>query len=468
MKRSIIGLVVVAAVGAGAAAYYMRDGEAVEGAAANRPGGNNGRGGGGGMGGPGGGFGGPGGFGGFGGGPRMPMTVELSTVKRGDVSMQIQVVGNLIGAATVAAAPKVSGRLDSVAVRLGDRVTEGQPIAKIEDRELQEQLKQAEASHAVAEATIRQRAADLKLAEVNRDRNNNLYERQLISRQTYDDTEARYQAAEAQVDLAQAQLLAAKSRLDELKINMANTTITSPVNGFVASRALDPGAWVTPNTAFLSLVDISRVRLIANIIEKDLRRIHLGLESQVEVDAYPGEKFTGRVAHMAPILDPATRTAQIEIEIPNSGFRLKPGMYAKVNFTVDKRENTLVVPASAVIDLGGKRGVFVPAEGNLATFRAIEQGVTTTELVEVAAGLTEGEKIITTGSGALREGDRIVLPGESPQNAGSGRGGRGGGRRGGSPGSGQGDGQRGGAPGGAAPQPQAPREGAPIRPSTGD
>jgi RND family efflux transporter MFP subunit len=437
MKRSIIGLVVVAAVGAGAAAYYMRDGEAVEGAAANRPSGNNGRGGAGGPGGPGGGFGGPGGFGG---GPRMPMTVDLSTVKRGDVSMQIQ-------------------------VRLGDRVSEGQPIAKIEDRELQEQLKQAEAAHAVAEATIRQRVADLKLAEVNRDRNSNLYERQLISRQTYDDTEARYQAAEAQVDLARAQLLAAKSRLDELQINMSNTTITSPVNGFVASRVLDPGAWVTPNTAFLSLVDISRVRLIANVIEKDLRRIQLGLESQVEVDAYPGEKFSGRVLHMAPILDPATRTAQIEIEIPNSSFRLKPGMYAKVTFTVDKRDNTLVVPANAVVDFGGKRGVFVPSEGNLATFRAIEQGVTTAELVEVASGLTEGEKIITTGAGALREGDRIVLPGEKPQNAG---GGRSGGRRGGAPGSGQGGGAPGAAPGGTAPPKPPPPEGAPIRPSTGD
>jgi len=463
MKRSIIGLAVVAAIGAGAVAYYMRDGEAVEGAAANRPpSGNSGRGGGG--------FpGGPGGFGGGFSGPRMPMTVELAAVKRGDISQEIQVVGNLIGLATVAATPKVSGRLDSVEVRLGDRVNEGQAIAKIEDRELQEQLKQAEASHAVAEATIRQRAADLKLAEVNRERNRNLLERQLISRQTYDDTEARYQAAEAQVDLAQAQLLAATSRLDELKINLSNTTITSPVNGFVASRALDPGAWVTPNSVFLTLVDITKVRLIANVIEKDLRRIQLGQQAGVEVDAYPGEKFTGRISHMAPILDPATRTAQIEIEIANASFRLKPGMYAKVSFSVDKREQTLVVPTRAVVDIAGKQGVFLATEGNTATFRAIEAGVTTADLLEVTAGLTEGEKIITTGAGALREGDRIVLPGQKPQNA-SGQGGRGGrgDRRGGSGSGGSGGGERSGAPAGAPPQ-QPAREGAPpIRPSTGD
>jgi RND family efflux transporter MFP subunit len=233
------------------------------------------------------------------------------------------------------------------------------------------------------------------------------------------------------------------------------------VNGFVASRELDPGAWVTPNSAFLSLVDISTVRLVTNVVERDLRRVHLGLAADVEVDAYPGQKFNGRVSHMAPILDPATRTAQIEIEIGNPGGQLKPGMYAKVNFTVDKRENTIVVPASAVVDFGGKRGVFLAAEGNLATFRPIESGVTTSELVEVTGGLSEGEKIITTGAGALREGDRIVLPGQSPQNAG-GNGGRGG-RRGGSGSGGEGR----GVPGGA-PQPQPAGEGAPIRPRTGN
>ena len=107
---------------------------------------------------------------------------------------------------------------------------------------------------------------------------------------------------------------------------------------------LDPGAWVTPNTAFISVVDIGVVRLVANIVEKDIRRITQDLPADVEVDAYPGEKFTGRVAHIAPVLDPATRTGQIEVEIANPDFRLKPGMYAKVAFTVDKKENALVIP----------------------------------------------------------------------------------------------------------------------------
>jgi HlyD family secretion protein len=389
------------------------------------------------------------------------MTVELASVSRADMSQRITVVGNLIGAATVAAAPKINGRLAAVSVRMGDRVGRGQPLAKIEDSELLEQVKQAEASFGVSAATIRQRQADLKFAQTNLDRSRNLFDRQLIPKQTLDDAEARHQAATAQLDLASAQHQQAQARLDELKINLANTVIASPVTGFVASRALDPGAWVTPNTAFISVVDISTVRLVAGVIEKDVRRIEVGLPAEVEVDAYPGEKFLGKVAHVAPVLDPATRTAQVEVEIANPNFRLKPGMYAKVNFSVDHREKTLVVPANAVVDLGEQRGVFLAADGDKAKFHPVSTGLVDQNLIEVLDGLKEGDRIISTGAAALREGDPIVLAGSegAPQ---GGRGERGaleggGGRRGGEAG-----GSQASAPGDNGSQRSARPEGAPA------
>jgi HlyD family secretion protein len=429
MKRSIIVIAIIAAIGVGAGAYYITRG-GTEAVRQSQGGGA-----------PGGGFGGgPGGFFGGRGGPRLPMTVELAAVKRADMAEQITVVGNLIGAATVDAVPKVSGRLQVVSVRLGDRVSRGQPLAKIEDFELREQIKQAEASFEVSAATIRQREADLRLAQTNLDRSRNLFERQLIPKQTFDDTDARQQAAIAQLDLARAQHAQAQARLDELKINLSNTQITSPVNGFVGKRTLDPGAWVTPNTAFLSVVDITIVRMVANVVERDLRRISAGQPAQVEVDAFPGETFTGEVAHVAPVLDPATRTAQIEIEVPNPHHRLKPGMYARVRFTVDKRENALVVPTNAVVDYQGQKGVFFAdkgEQGEIARFKPVQVGLVDDVHAEVASGLGEGERVITTGAAALREGDRIVLPGprSGADHGGDGptgeRGGRGRGQRGG-------------------------------------
>jgi RND family efflux transporter MFP subunit len=351
---------------------------------------------------------------------RPPMPVEFATARRAPLTERVLVVGNLIGAATVQAVPKINGRLQSVDVQLGDQVRHGQVIAKVEDREIQEQVRQAEAAYRVGEATIRQREADLKLAQTNLERNKSLLERQLLPKQTYDDTEAREQAAVAQLDLARAQFEQAKARLEELKINLANTAIVSSVDGFVAKRFLDPGATVSPNVPVASLVDIRTVRMVANLVEKDLKRVTVGTRADVDVDAFPGETFSGRVGRVAPVFDPATRTAEMEIEVPNSAFRLKPGMYARVQLTVATRADAITVPSNAVVRLDGKPGVFTVqarsagagSDGGDTTmnvkFVLVEMGIRDGENVEIVSGVRDGVRVITTGAGALKDGDRVV------------------------------------------------------------
>ena len=382
---------------------------------------------------------GPGGPGGAAGGSfaRPPMTVELAQVGRADVAEHLTVVGNLIGAATVEVAPKVSGRLESVTVRLGDRVARGQVVARIEDSEIREQVKQAEASFEVAAATVRQREADLKFAETSLERSRNLYTRQLLPKQTLDDAEARFQSAAAQIDLARAQFSQARSRLDELRITRSNTSIVSPVEGFVGKRYLDPGAFVSSTTAIMALVDIRLVRLVVNLVERDLRRVSTGAAGDVEVDAFPGETFEGRVARIAPVLDPATRTAEMEIEIANRDFRLKPGMYARVRLTTARRAQTLVVPRNALVDVNGTRGVFVPARREpapaaagapqggrgpayQARFVTVDTGIQEGERVEVLAGLREGDTIVTTGAAAVQDGDPLIVGGGAAARGGQG------------------------------------------------
>jgi RND family efflux transporter MFP subunit len=387
-------------------------------------------------------------------GGRPPMPVEFAVVKRAPVSEQILVVGNLIGAATVQVVPRVNGRLATVNVRLGDSVRRGQTVAKVEDQEIQEQVRQAEAAYKVAEATIRQRDADLKLARTNKERSESLYKRQLLPQQTYDDTVARLEAAQAQNDLANAQFEQAKARLEELKITLQNTIIASPVDGFVSKRFSDPGAFVGPNSPVVSVVDIRTVRMVANMVEKDTKRVPVGTAAAVEVDAFPGEKFAGRVSRVAPVFDPATRTAEMEIEIPNGQFRLKPGMYSRVQLVVDSRANALTVPRNALVELDGKPGVFIAAGGSGSTSRGqgqgqagapaaqgqaqpagqgqsaapaltakflpVQVGIRDGEHIEITSGLQDGTRVITTGAGALKDGDRIVAA--TPEGRGGGGG----------------------------------------------
>ena len=162
-----------------------------------------------------------------------------------------------------------------------------------------------------------------------------------------------------------------------------------------------------------SVVDIRFVRLIANLVERDLRRVDTGAAADVDVDAFPGETFKGRVARVAPVLDPATRTATMEIEIPNGDSRLKPGMYARVRLTVAQRQNALVVPRNALVDVEGKRGVYVyDASAKKAQFREVGVGLQDDQRAEVTSGLSEADRVVTTGAAALRDGDTVLLPGQ--------------------------------------------------------
>jgi RND family efflux transporter MFP subunit len=333
----------------------------------------------------------------------------MADVVKGDISAHMTVVGNLVGEQTVDVVPRAGGRLVSVNVQLGDRVRRNQLLAKIEDFEIVEQVKQAEASLEVARATIRQREADLKVAELNFERSKNLYGRQLLAKQALDDAESRFLAAQAQLDLSKAQSTQTSARLEELQINLANTRITSPVDGYVGRRNADPGAWVSQQAPVVSVVDIARLRLIANVVEKDLRLVNVGDPASVEVDAFPGEQFKGRIARVAPVLDPATRTAPMEVEIPNTDNRLKPGMYAKVLLTIEERKGTTMVPKVAVVDFEGKRGVWVPEGENKARFVEVKLGLEDPERMEILAGLQVGDRIVTDGAASLRAGDTMVL-----------------------------------------------------------
>jgi RND family efflux transporter MFP subunit len=416
MKRIVIIAVIVAAALAGVAFYsgmFSRDNaaQAADAQQAAAPGGGQaGRQGGGAR-----------------GGGRGQLTVELAPVVHAAVNRELAVVGNLIGDQTVSVVPRTAGRLEELTVKLGDRVTRGQRIARIEDEEIREQVKQAEAAFEVAKATIRQREADLDLAKTNVERSRNLFQRQLLPQQTLDDAEAKYQSAQASLDLARAQNNQSQARLDELRINLQNTLIVSPVNGFVARRSADPGAFVSANAPIVDVVDITRVRLVANIIEKDLKQIGVGDMARVEVDAFPGENFMGRIARLSPVLDPATRTAPIEIEIPNDTYRLKPGMYARVGIVTESHPNALVVPTNALVDASGTRGVYLSVN-NLASFHPVKVGIEGNDRTEILDGVAEGDRVVTTGAAGLRNGDPIVLAGGGAGRGG--RGGRGGGRGG--------------------------------------
>src|SRR5262245_50846330 len=346
--------------------------------------------------------------------PRVNMpTVEVSKVRLGPLNEKVLLVGALKPVAQVDVVSKMTGRIDQLQAEIGDLVQKGTLIAKVDEDEVRQQVNRAAAALDVAKASLSQKQTDLEILKKELDRTIELHENQLIPRRDLDTAEARYRGAIAQETLAKAQIDQAQAELRELRVRLDNTRILAPISGLVGKRHLDNGALVNPSMPVVSLVDLSTMVMEINAPEKDLVKIRAGLEAGIVLDAFPNQTFKGRVIRLSPILDPATRTGSVEVEVPNPKMMLKAEMFARVELDLGTRHNTLLIPREALVSHEQQRGVFKLQE-DIARFQAIDAGVIQGGEVEVIGGLKEGESVITLGVNLVKNGDKVRLRSEKP------------------------------------------------------
>ncbi|MFO0659471.1 MAG: efflux RND transporter periplasmic adaptor subunit [Polyangiaceae bacterium] len=297
---------------------------------------------------------------------------------------------------------KTVGYLDAVLVDRGDKVKKGQLLATVRPSDLPDQL-------AVARGALAQAQAQVELTKANVDRARTLAPQGLISQQELAQHEAAYASAKAIEQANRAQISAAGARLGE-------TRIESPLDGYVLSRRLDPGALVgTPAAG--SIITVARtdtLRVFLAVNERDAAKIALDREVQIEVDALPGKRFAGRVARLAPAFDSVTRTLEAEIHLKNDQGELRPGMYGHGAIVVDVHKARPIIPNGALQISDRKRFVFV-LEGDRVRRRPVETGVDEGDWLEIVSGLDGGEDLVVSGIDALSDGAqaRVAKPAAS-------------------------------------------------------
>jgi RND family efflux transporter MFP subunit len=353
---------------------------------------------------------------------RVPL-VDTAIASEGSLEDKVSLVGSLRPIAEVQVMSKIAGRVEKVLVDVGDIVQAGQLLAQVEDREIQQQIQEAEASLSVARAAIRGREAELKNVVLQVKRYRELHEQNLIARQDLDDLITRQQSAEAQLELGKAQATQAQANLNQFKINLENTRSNAPMDGFVGKRSIHPGALVAINTPIVNLVDLRTLRMVINVVERDIVRVNKGVTAEVSVDAFPGRTFAGKVLRVSPVMDPATRTGQVEIHVSNPGNLLRAEMFARVTLDLGTSRKGILVPREALVYKGDRSGVFT-LDGSVVRFRPVEPGLTQQASVEILQGLKAGEKVVAMGASLLKDGDQVRLRGEGPP---AGRGGKSGG-----------------------------------------
>ena len=363
--------------------------------------------------------------------------VEVSLVTQERIEEKIVRTGDIVPDAQVTIYSKVQGWVEKINVREGDRVKTGQVLVTLDAREAEAAVAQSKASLEAAAARlkqvkatseeavqsqIQQSKATLELAESDLKRAQELLDKNFISRQQLDEARTKYNVAKAayeltlnslrqktwenDIALAEAQVRQAKANLDMTQAQLANLIILSPMNGGVTKRHVDPGTMLKDTSPILTLMDLTEVKMVVNVIEKEFVRLQKGQAVKITVTAFPPRTFQGRIAIITPALELQSRTAEIQISVPNPGYVLNPGMFGRAEILIRSDPQALLVPIQAVVTQEDKDVVFVLKDGK-AYRRLVQKGLTKDTFVEITQGLKAGEQVITAGHGFLKDGSPV-------------------------------------------------------------
>lgn len=337
-----------------------------------------------------------------------PIAVEITRVQKRTVNDRIDVVGSLDANASVELRARVSGYIKKLPYDMGDYVEAGAVVVELDDSEFTESVVRAEAALKVAQANLAAQTAKADLAQDDVNRLSGLAESGVTTPQQLDQARAQLAIAQAELELGQAQVAQAESDRLQSQLRLKDTKITTPFAGYVASRLVETGDLAQPNLPLLNIADLSIVRTIVHVVERDYHRVQAGQRAQIQVDAYPGEWFEGTVIRKAPVVDPDTRTAEVHIELLNDKARLKPGMHARVRLMFGQRHDAEVVPIAAVFERNGQPAVYL-IEGTppRTVLRTVQVGVTEGNVVEIVSGLSVGEQVVTLGARLVADGQSV-------------------------------------------------------------
>jgi len=346
--------------------------------------------------------------------------VEVVEIQRGPIALLRTFSGELEAQAEFVVAPKVSGRVERVVVNIADTVSRGQVVAELDNAEYVQAVAQAQADLSVARANFSEAESGLEIANREFKRTESLLKRGIASDSEFDAATQDQLAKKARLRVAAAQVIKAESSLETANIRLGYTKVTAGWAGgdehrVVAERYVDEGQTVAANAPLLLIVELNPIVGVVFITEKDYAHLRPEQLVSLTTDAYPDEKFTGRIDRIAPVFRKATRQARIEMTIDNSLFRLKPGMFITATVILTELPDVTIVPEQAVTIRDDKSGVFiVSADGRSVAWHEVKVGIREGRRVQVAGEGLAG-RVVILGQQLISDGAFITIPAEEQE-----------------------------------------------------
>jgi RND family efflux transporter MFP subunit len=364
-----------------------------------------------------------------------PPQVSATQVLRPPARFNLDLPGSIQALTEAPILARADGYLKRRLVDIGDRVQAGQLLAEIEAPELEQQLAQARATlqqsiaaQEQAAASLDQARANEQLARVTAQRWANLLARGAVSQQDHDVYQAQARALEANVQAQQknvaaaaANVAAARSNAARLEQLLAYLHVRAPFSGIVTLRNVDTGALISAGqTLLFRIAQPSTLRTFVNVPQGYASALRPGLPATVTFAGLPGRAFQGRVAHTSSALDQNTRTLLVEIQLPNAGGLLMPGMYCQVSLEIQRSGQPLIIPGDTLMLRPQGPLVAIVRDDNTIHLQTIRLGRDFGKELEVLDGLQPGQWLVVNPGDDAREGARvrpIRLKSEPPASA---------------------------------------------------
>ena len=307
---------------------------------------------------------------------------------------QLRFTGSLDPVWQAQLAAKVDGRLEQVYVAEGDRVEQGQLLARLEQQDTNAALINAQGSYTDAKINLQKAQKDL-------DRYEQLFAKGAVSQQVVDN----YRFAR---DNAAAKLEAAGGNLASMESKAQATALTAPAAGIIAKRFYQEGYYAKAGTAIFAIADLSALKTIVHIPEGQISSVAVGNKALITLPAYNGKRLEGEIVRIAPVASLPDHSFEAEISVPNEQG-LRAGIFAQVELQAQPKENVLTIPIHAIVMRDDQQTVFVADKEGVVQRRVLAIGYMDDKVAQVISGLDEKETIVVEGHHKLREGSRIKV-----------------------------------------------------------
>ena len=306
--------------------------------------------------------------------------IEAAVVAKGTIDAVFSGTASLEAEEEAAVVARAAGVVQTLFAEEGDFVRAGSPLVQLDDDRLRLELGRAEVT----------------LEKLNQEfeRKQELFDKKLISTEEFEQARSEYQLQRQLRDLA--------------KLDLEFTTVRAPIDGTISRREVKVGNMVQQNEVTYHITDFDPLLAIMHVPERELRLLQTGQNAVVLVDALPNMQFQGFIKRISPVIDASTGTFKVTLEVRDQSRNLKPGMFGRVLVTHDTHQNTLLVPKSAVVREDDEASIYIVRD-SVAYRTPVVVGYENGQAIEVVSGVSEGDQVVVTGQGGLRDSAKVDI-----------------------------------------------------------